>query len=244
MVSRKRNYGTRGTRRTKRQRKGTQVSSFVYPTKGASFSSPSFVSPLATRLFTTFTYAEPGIALDPGVAGTAGVRVFALNGLYDTDITGLGHQPAGYDEMMSIYEHYTVYAVKYKISWYGVDESLEYIGGVSVNDSVTAQTDPRVYIENGQTQWSLSTNKGVGSGERICTYSGYVDLAKVHGHTKSAYLDENTYQGTATTNPTDSAYLHIWVAPANAVSDAAVTIWCVELQFYAMLSGGKFKALS
>lgn len=40
---------------------------------------------------------------------------FSLNGLYDPDISGIGHQPYGFDQMMSLYNTYVVLGAKIKI---------------------------------------------------------------------------------------------------------------------------------
>lgn len=40
---------------------------------------------------------------------------FSLNGLYDPDISGIGHQPLGFDEMMTLYNKYTVLGAKVHI---------------------------------------------------------------------------------------------------------------------------------
>lgn len=37
---------------------------------------------------------------------------FSLNGIFDPDITGIGHQPLGFDEMMAKYNKYTVLGAK------------------------------------------------------------------------------------------------------------------------------------
>lgn len=246
---RKRTYGPYAPQSYRVAKKSKQVAkrkatSFRVPVKSASFIPPSPATPLKAFQYTTFIYADTGFSIDPGVGGSTGVRVLSLNSLYDPDVTGTGHQPAGFDQLMAIYEEYCVYAVKYKCSWYNSDGSNEMIGGVTITDQLSTSTDPRVYIENGMTQWALSSNKGASTGERIREHSGYVDLAKVHGIDKKSMLSENSYRGNVGSSPNEQAYLHLWVAPANATSDLATSVWCVELTYYVVLQGGKLNALS
>lgn len=40
---------------------------------------------------------------------------FSLNGLYDPDVGGIGHQPYGFDQMMGLYNTYCVLGAKIKI---------------------------------------------------------------------------------------------------------------------------------
>lgn len=221
-----------------------RAKSFGAPARALSFNKISPAVPLRAQLWTKFIYAETGLSLDPGVAGTTGVRVFSLNSLFDPDVTGAGHQPAGYDQMMAIYEDYLVYGARYKVSCYGTDSSNEYIAGVTATDNLGTASDPRVYIENGMTQWGLMCAKAAGAGERILQFSGYVDLAKLHGQDFKTYIDESQYKATVSQSPTDQGYLHLWVAPANASSDLSTTVWCVEIEYNCVLSGGKLNPLS
>ncbi len=62
---------------------------------------------LGNRLPIKFKYQTSG-TLNPGVAGVAAIQVMTANGLYDPDITGVGHQPRGFDQIMALYNHYTV----------------------------------------------------------------------------------------------------------------------------------------
>lgn len=210
----------------------TVLSSFHRPT-------PSINGP--SRLRTTFIYAENGISLNPGLAGVASTYVFNLNSLFDPNTTGAGHQPAGYDQMMAIYEEYIVYGVHYKIQLANSEAALEAVHGVTITDQITAVSDPRVYMENGQTQFQCVAGRG---SDNLSQFSGYVDLAKIHGMSQTNYMEEYDYKGRQTTNPNASAYLHIWAAPMNATSDIGDQVAYVQLTYYAELSGGKLNQLS
>lgn len=59
------------------------------------------------KLRTKLVYAET-VSLDGGTVSTLGKNAFSLNGLFDPNITGTGHQPMGFDNYMGIYAKYTV----------------------------------------------------------------------------------------------------------------------------------------
>lgn len=42
------------------------------------------------------------------ITGVTSAHVSAMNGLYDPDVTGVGGQPVGFDQWMSLYSRYTV----------------------------------------------------------------------------------------------------------------------------------------
>ena len=93
--------------------------------KRISYSRPSVVqsgtkvSPpggvLATVQNAKLIYAENGYQLNT-TSGLCGVRIFSLSSLFDPDVTGTGHQPVGYDQIMALYEEYIVKGVSYSHS--------------------------------------------------------------------------------------------------------------------------------
>jgi hypothetical protein len=165
-----------------------------------------------------------------------------LNSLFDPDTSGIGHQPVGFDQLMALYEDYVVYGVKYRVQFINPDASNDVICGVSSTDTINTNADARVYIENGQTEWALMT-KQVG-GKNFAEFSGYADLSKIHGFDYKQYINSQAFMGQATANPQDRAFLHCWAAAANGSSDPGDQIIYVELQYYAILRGGKLNALS
>ena len=79
------------------------------------------------RLLSASTYPFPrtttrklkyveSFGLDSSTASALATYVFSCNGLYDPNITGTGHQPYGFDQLMALYNHYEVLSSKIKIT--------------------------------------------------------------------------------------------------------------------------------
>jgi len=57
------------------------------------------------------------------VTAGAGSYLFSCNGLYDPNITGTGHQPMYFDQLMAVYDHYTVTSSRIK-AYYVPDSTI------------------------------------------------------------------------------------------------------------------------
>lgn len=235
----RRNYGAPGVANPKRRRKAT----YQRPVLLKRFSTPSGSNQGATVSYVKFNYCELGFTINPGLA-SAGDYVFSLNGMFDPNITGVGHQPAGFDQYMAIFEAYTVYYATYKVSITNPDSNAYAIHMVHISDVATTNTDPRVYIENGDCQWNIAGN-GIGSHSNQSYFSGSVDIAKAQGVTRQNLFNTDPFfAGTSSANPTDQQYLHIVVGPADSASDLPNQVVTVEICYYARLTGQKLNALS
>jgi hypothetical protein len=61
----------------------------------------------ATKRISNLTYYDYAQQIS-AAAGFCASRFFIANGLFDPDISGSGHQPMGFDQMMLLYTTYTV----------------------------------------------------------------------------------------------------------------------------------------
>lgn len=66
----------------------------------------SLRAPLPAKLQVKLKYFDTW-TLDPA-AGVIGTYVFRANDMYDPNLTGIGHQPRGFDQLMTMYDHYVV----------------------------------------------------------------------------------------------------------------------------------------
>lgn len=67
------------------------------------------------RQFVQFVYNDI-VSLSSSTSGLASTPyVFSLNGAYDPDVTGTGHQPRGFDQWMALYKRFKVYKADVEI---------------------------------------------------------------------------------------------------------------------------------
>jgi len=74
---------------------------------------------------------------------------FTANGLFDVNVTGTGHQPMGFDQLMLTYEHYSVVAskVEFTVSNGAALDALRAV--VYLSPDTTSITSADRLIENG-----------------------------------------------------------------------------------------------
>jgi len=153
----------------------------------------------------TVTYSDY-FGMNTG-AGTCGTYVFSANGLYDPNITGTGHQPMAFDQMMLSFEHYAVLRSKITVTARNTDTSYAQAFAISLNAGTTAVTDKNVLLENGMV---VSSKLGIhnSSGSAVMkTLSIGVDVANFQSC--PSVLSDPDLHGDIAANPAEQLYFHI-----------------------------------
>lgn len=185
-------------------------------------------------------YVENQISINPGAAGIADNYIFSANGLYDPNITGVGHQPIGFDQFMLMYDHYTVIGSKIKCTFINTDGSTPAQVGISLKDNVAAETDIRRNIENALCKYKTIGATGSGdSNKAIITMT----FSTRKFFRKKSIIAESDYKGTSSANPTEQAYFHCWGAPIASVDPTSIQLF-VEIEYIAILTEPKLLTLS
>lgn len=163
-------------------------------------------------------------------SGVLGTYVFSLSGLYDPNITGTGHQPMGFDQLMAFYEHYHVLRCKAIVTF--MCRSPNGHGQVALK--VTPDTAPpgsgTDLVEEGRAVTdSVGGDNYQAQGTR--TLSIDVDVPRVNGLTRQNYLADTDLQGTIASNPTDQTYLQLchWSPSLNTMT----VEWNIVLEYTA-----------
>lgn len=171
-----------------------------------------FRTPLfPTRFSKTLVYVETALTVT-GTSGLTGNYFFSANGLYDPNVTGTGHQPMGFDQMMLMYNHYTVTASKITVT--GVNSSAAGIYaamGVYLSPDTTSITSASQLIENGFMVWKplypIGSIGSIGKLNLNCNVGAYFARDKK----RRELLEDTDLYGTQAANPNDQVYFTVCV---------------------------------
>lgn len=199
----------------------------------------SVQKPLGDKFKFVTRYVENNFSVNPGLGGT-GVHVFSANGLYDPNITGIGHQPIGFDQIMPMYDHYTVIASKISVWFQNEDSSYAQTVGIAIKDSATAISDVRRYIENGNCTYKNLSAAGDASDR--CTLSKKCSIARFLGRPNS--LSEDDLRGTDAANPVEQVYFHVFASPIVTSADPATVRLFAQIEYVAIMTEPKTLNLS
>jgi len=183
--------------------------------------------PLGQAFKTTLPYFENGIEINPGLAGTAWYN-FSANGLYDPNVTGTGHQPLGFDQLMLMYDHYTVIGAKITVTVVNTDATYPQIIGIKVADEVQSETNVSRVIENGNVNYT--TIGAYKSDQAVVTLSRKLSIKKFFRKP----INDSEFQGSASANPTEQVFFSIFCSNTTDSFDSAAVRFHVKIDYIAV----------
>lgn len=185
--------------------------------------------PLSVKQRATFVYAER-FSRTAGAVNPANY-VFSCNGLYDPNITGIGHQPRGFDQLMALYDHYVVIGARISVMYVNRDGSNPQLCTVRVLDTPTPTTTIENLMENRYLKGAIA---GVANNGSAC---GSLDLAvnpnEFLGRSKP--LADPDVKGNTSANPTEQCYFHISTCATDLVSTVGVVDMVVRIEYDTIL---------
>jgi len=134
---------------------------------------------------------------------TVGTYVFTANGLFDPNITGGSLSPAGFAQLITSYEHYTVVRSRITVIFTN-NSTTPTVVGLALNADTIETTDINNMLELPYDQIVQLEGSGVYGSSKTLSMSA--DLSKYFGEdvTKTTFV----YRGDAASNPTEQAYFH------------------------------------
>lgn len=147
-----------------------------------------------------------------GTAGAVASYVYSANGLFDPDISGTGHQPMGFDQMMLFYEQGTVIRSRIKVTFCNTLSTYYARYAVYVSPDGSALSTSSDILENGLCSSGIvSISTGAGN---VKEASMELDIAKYFGRSGGDIVNDANLHSTAAANPVEQVYyvLAIWSA--------------------------------
>lgn len=172
----------------------------------------------------------------PTVADTLTYHLFSCNGMFDPDITGSGHQPLGFDQLMALYNNYEVLGSKIT-----VDAQLEpgatvtqsnVVVGIHVNDDTSIHGNSLdALLENGKTTYRQLTDQQMKT-RMVYKWSEKKSLgAKIRGNSE--------VKGTAAVNPSEQQYYAIYTQANDSAVVGDPVQMTVRLTYFAKFTERK-----
>lgn len=191
--------------------------------------------PFPDRYLAKLRYVQQ-VTINPGI-GTLGINGFRCNGMYDPDSSGLGHQPHGFDQLMAIYDHYTVLSSKCSATFCstGTTAASTAVVSININDNTSGPSSVSDRQEQSNSRWRLLGP--LGQNNSSVTLSKYANMRKLSGLTHTSdLLGDNNYSGNAVSDPNEQSYFEVCAQALNAGDDPAAIDVLVTIEYVAMFT--------
>lgn len=180
-------------------------------------------APIPNKFATKLRYVD-WATLDPGAGGSAAVHVVKSNGCYDPNFTGVGHQPRGFDQFMSLYDHFCVIGAKITVdvtTGYG-SAFAPLMVGVALKDTTTAYTNANDYMEGRNVVSRIIGGTSISGNANTAHFTKTFSTRKFLG--RSHPLSDPQLKGNISSDPTELASFHIFAAPLASTDENILTI--------------------
>lgn len=171
------------------------------------------------------------------VLGVPFIHVFAMNSLFDPDVTFTGHQPMYFDQISALYEKYTVYKMDIQVMAIPLTSAPWMLGILpSQANNVSTLTSDEFKEQKGAYYKVIAGN----TNKTIIKRS--YNISTMLGKTNSAILNDNVYLTSVGSNPTDILYNTLYAQTLD--SSTADIIIEVKIKYHAIFTQLKLQATS
>lgn len=222
-------YGKKKFARKKTYRKKPRsLRSKRAPTIRANIRSLDYSRPMPPSLSVKMRYVEASKLITTGSAATG--YTWSLNNIFDPDVSGVGHQPMGYDQLTVFYNHWRVTGCKYKVTFHST--SADGMKVIVFPRRNAAGYGP-VTIEDIQEQPMARNFKVIATDTptQNGVFKGYMPMYKLFGVTKEKYRIDDVFEGAITAAPSSLASIDC-LAQFKDNSTAHTVYVNIELIYY------------
>lgn len=218
----KRKFRGQGSRLPVAKRRRYYKKRPVYPKRRPML--PMRIGGLSKSYKARLRYVEE-VTVDPAAGAIASV-IFRANDLYDPFYSGTGHQPYGFDQLMSRYDHFTVIASRCMVQFVGSGSASNAVPGyflIHLNDgTITPFSNISHMLES-------PDNSRVGMGGTVeGLLSGKAENIVSKGFSMKKFfrkkVGDDDISGTSSASPSEGAYFHVLCASAGGAETGALRL--------------------
>lgn len=190
---------------------------------------------LPTTFKTKLVYYD-SVALNPSFTAVAS-HTYSANGMFDPNITGVGHQPRGWDQLMSMYDHAIVIGSKITVLFSNSNNTNPVTGFVRIADANVTSTTPADWYEDGYVRKCVVQSSN-GSGTGRLTHG--VSPIKFLG----GKMGDDSLKNDVTSNPGEQCYFQVGVTSLDPGIDLADVEINVIIEYICVLIEPKRPTIS
>lgn len=235
----KRKYGRLASTKSRRYKTwvGRQLRS-VFDGIPATEAADQYASPLAafpSHRIMCFKYCEDVFVSSLTATPNHGNQYqFALNSLFDPNITGTGHQPYNYDQIANVYRKYRVYECDIQLVFYFPNSTTMSVAVQCVNsqdNNTLTATTPAEAAERTGCKWAIVTP----GGNNTITYQDTVKIWDLEGMSYNEWLADDAFAANYNGNPAAIPKINFAAADSNAPVSASTITCRVQLVYKARM---------
>lgn len=156
--------------------------------------------------YATMTFSQT-LSLSEGTAGQGMSYAFNLNSAFDPNLTGVGNQPVGYDQMSALYRKCLVMGATVQWDVGNTTTAVPITCGLWISPDTVS---PNVEAWPSMPGCSAKVIGGTNS-LSIGSFYRRVNFPKEYGITMRKLLDEDDYSHGTSSNPVQRLILYVWI---------------------------------
>lgn len=177
------------------------------------------------KLMFTHAYSET-TQIPTGAAGALAVQNWKINGMWDTNTSGGGHQPMYFDQIGALYNYYVVVGAIARVQFVpNAANTVPTLVGCYFNDNTTNPALSGI-LEQNTSKFKLSAYGGLDP----IVFTMKWSAKKYFGRN---VIDDSDLRGTPSSDPSEITYLSLFTDASQSVTAAGWTA-CVTIEFTAI----------
>jgi len=185
------------------------------------------------------------VSLNPSASGANSLYQFRANDLYDPNFTGTGHQPRGFDQLMTWYNHFTVVSSRFRVTisqptLTSTGNQFAAVCLTGASSDVTTTTSLDELFETKQTKlWDWGFIGTANYSKSLAFTSKWIRFNSKEFFGKKPDVLYADFQGNASNSPVELAFFNLIVGSWDASADTDSVRCLIEIEFDSLFSEPK-----